>query len=228
MNPVVAVADSLSFSLDWRQPVVSESPELARTAGGNPVPDARQTMTLSRSEQRRQLDQFLAGVERRALRMAEFSVRHREDAMEIVQDAMLKLVQNYGNAPATDWPPLFQRILQSRIMDHFRRQKVRNRLFVWFASNHDDDDPAEDPIATIADPGLNNPLERLTLEQGNTALVDAVATLPERQRQAFLLRHWEGLSEKETAFAMQCSEGSVKTHLSRAMHALRARLAEHA
>lgn len=177
--------------------------------------------------QRRQLDQFLAGVERRALRMAEFAVRNRDDAMEIVQDAMLKLAQRYGQHAPSDWPPLFQRILQSRITDHFRRQKVRNRLFVWF-SKHDDDDDGYDPIAEAPDESLNNPLDRLSLEQGNSALVDAVATLPERQRQAFLLRHWEGLSERDTAFAMQCSEGSVKTHLSRAMQALRSKLAAHA
>jgi len=176
-------------------------------------------------EQRRLLDQFLAGVERRALRMAEFSVRNRDDALEIVQDAMMKLAQRYAHLPASDWPPLFQRILQSTITDHFRRQKVRNRLFVWFTRSDEDDD--YDPIAEAPDETLNNPLDRLSLEQGNTALVAAVAELPERQRQAFLLRHWEGLSEKETAFAMQCSEGSVKTHLSRAMHALRVRLAAH-
>ncbi|WP_211197970.1 RNA polymerase sigma factor [Permianibacter fluminis] len=176
-------------------------------------------------QQRRQLDQFLAGVERRALRIAEFSVRNRDDALEIVQDAMMKLAQSYGHVAASDWPPLFQRILQSRITDHFRRQKVRNRLFVWFSRNDDDDD--YDPIAEAPDETLTNPLDRLTLEQGNSALVDAVGKLPERQRQAFLLRHWEGLSEKETAFAMECSEGSVKTHLSRAMHALRASLVEH-
>lgn len=178
-------------------------------------------------EQRRQLDHFLAGVERRALRMAEFSVRNRDDALEIVQDAMLNLAQRYGMLPAEQWPPLFQRILQSRITDHFRRQKVRNRLFVWF-NRTDEDGDDYDPIAEAADESLNNPLDRLSLEQGNQALVDAVAQLPERQRQAFLLRHWEGLSERETAFAMQCSEGSVKTHLSRAMQHLRARLAAHA
>lgn len=201
----------------------------AVTAPGR-MPDETRQGTVNDSllqQQRRQLDQFLAGVERRALRMAEFSVRHRDDALEIVQDAMLKLAQRYGHLPAEQWPPLFQRILQSRITDHFRRQKVRNRLFVWF-SRPDDDGDDYDPIAEAVDESLNNPLDRLSLEQGNQALVDAVAQLPERQRQAFLLRHWEGLSEKETAFAMQCSEGSVKTHLSRAMQALRARLAEHA
>ncbi len=228
MKGAVAATGSLAgLSLDCNVPLASESAELAHQPAGVHRRDACHAMTVSRSEQRQQLDQFLAGVERRALRMAEFSVRHRDDAMEIVQDAMLKLVQHYGDAAASDWPALFQRILQSRIMDHFRRQKVRNRIFVWFTSN-DDDELQEDPIAAMPDPGLTNPLDRLALEQGNSALVEAVATLPERQRQAFLLRHWEGLSEKETAFAMQCSEGSVKTHLSRAMHALRARLAAHA
>lgn len=220
----------LAFPLDSSSYGSEPRPDRRHSPGRLPVPASiSQDRTVSesqREEQRRQLDRFLAGVERRALRMAEFSVRNRDDAMEIVQDAMLKLAQRYGDRPATDWPPLFQRILQSRIMDHFRRQKVRNRLFVWFSRNDDDDD--YDPIASAPDESLNNPLDRLSLEQGNAALIDAVGMLPERQRQAFLLRHWEGLSEKETAFAMQCSEGSVKTHLSRAMHSLRASLAEHA
>ena len=209
------------ISLDSALAVAARRPERQDRS----VPDHDSASALL--AQRRQLDQFLAGVERRALRMAEFAVRNRDDAMEIVQDAMLKLAQRYGQHAPSDWPPLFQRILQSRITDHFRRQKVRNRLFVWF-SKHDDDDDGYDPIAEAPDESLNNPLDRLSLEQGNSALVDAVATLPERQRQAFLLRHWEGLSERDTAFAMQCSEGSVKTHLSRAMQALRSKLAAHA
>jgi RNA polymerase sigma-70 factor (ECF subfamily) len=176
-------------------------------------------------EQRRQMDHFLASIERRAFRIAQMSVRHHDDALEIVQEAMMKLVQLYSKQAADDWPKLFQRILQTRILDHHRRKKVRNRIFVWFSREVDDDE--FDPIANAPAEGLHDPLDRLTLELGNEALVAAVERLPERQRQAFLLRHWEGLSEKETAFAMQCSEGSVKTHLSRAMHSLRAQLAEH-
>jgi RNA polymerase sigma-70 factor, ECF subfamily len=220
---MIAAVASLPMPLDSALSVAARrnKPEQAQDRA---VHDRSSDLALQ--EQRRQLDQFLAGVERRALRMAEFAVRNRDDALEIVQDAMMKLAQSYGQLTPTDWPPLFQRILQSRITDHFRRQKVRNRVFVWFSRNDDEDD--YDPIAEAPDESLNNPLDRLSLEQGNTALVEAVASLPERQRQAFLLRHWEGLSEKETAYAMQCSEGSVKTHLSRAMHALRARLAEHA
>ncbi len=187
-------------------------------------PSPPKVMTLDH-ERRRQLDQFLASVERRAFRMALMSVRQHDDALEIVQDAMMKLVQSYAQLPEHDWPKLFHRILQTRILDHHRRKKVRNRLFVWLS--RDDDDSDSDPLANIPAEGIHDPLERLTLELGNEALVTAVERLPERQRQAFLLRHWEGLNEKETAYAMQCSEGSVKTHLSRAMHTLRALLAEH-
>jgi RNA polymerase sigma-70 factor (ECF subfamily) len=176
-------------------------------------------------EQRRHLDQFLASVERRAFRMAQMSVRNPDDALEIVQEAMMKLVQRYAQMPNEDWPKLFQRILQTGILDHHRRKKVRNRLFIWFS--REDDELDDNPIENIAAEGIHDPLERLTLEAGNTALVAAVEQLPERQRQAFLLRYWEGMNEKETAFAMQCSEGSVKTHLSRAVHSLRATLAEH-
>ena len=228
--PAAVALFPIPLDLSGTPPAAVPPGRFATVAARHLSPDETRHGTVNDSQlqhQRRQLDQFLAGVERRALRMAEFSVRHRDDALEIVQDAMLKLAQRYGHLPAEQWPPLFQRILQSRITDHFRRQKVRNRLFVWF-SRADEDGDDYDPIAEAADESLNNPLDRLSLEQGNQALVDAVAQLPERQRQAFLLRHWEGLSEKDTAFAMQCSEGSVKTHLSRAMHTLRARLAEHA
>ncbi len=189
------------------------------------LPQLRTHTRIVDRDLRRQLDQFLASVERRAFRIAQMSVRNPDDALEIVQDAMMKLVQSYAQLPQEDWPKLFQRILQTRILDHHRRKKVRNRLFVWF--NRDEDDDDIDPIANAPAEGIHDPLDRLTLELGNAALVAAVETLPERQRQAFLLRHWEGFSEKETAYAMQCSEGSVKTHLSRAMHALRVHLAEH-
>ena len=177
-------------------------------------------------EKRQQLDAFLASVERRALRTAEFAVRNRDDALEIVQDAMLKLVQNYAEDSAEEWPPLFHRILHSRIMDHHRRGKVVKRLFAWF-QKEDEDGEVYDPIENAEASGIQNPLERLDLEQGNEALVAAVAELPERQRQAFLLRYWEGQSEKQMAFIMQCSEGSVKTHLSRALANLRQRLQEY-
>lgn len=204
-----------SAVLDFQLAVDSSSPTRAKTTTGNAV-----------REKRQQLDAFLASVERRALRTAEFAVRNRDDAMEIVQDAMLKLVQKYGHVTPEEWPPLFHRILHSRIMDHHRRGKVVKRVFSWFTKENEDGD-VFDPIENAEAEGINNPLDRIDLEQGNEALVQAVSELPERQRQAFLLRYWEGLSEKEMAFTMQCSEGSVKTHLSRALAQLRKRLQEH-
>jgi len=193
-------------------------------------PKAPKTITSSGTlvrEKRQQLDQFLASVERRALRTAEYSVRNRDDALEIVQDSMMKLVQRYADANETDWAPLFHRILHSRLMDFHRRKKVMRGIFSWF-TREDEDGQSYNPVDFAEAQGIQNPLERLDLEQANTCLVKAVESLPERQRQAFLLRYWEGLSERDTAFAMQCSEGSVKTHLSRAIQRLRVALQEYA
>jgi RNA polymerase sigma-70 factor (ECF subfamily) len=168
------------------------------------------------------LDRFLRGVERRALRIAELSTRDREDALELVQDAMLSFARAYANKPEAEWGPLFHRVLDSRIQDHHRRSSVRRRWRVWFGRA--DDEAGEDPIEQVADPADPGPLARLADGQTRVALDAALRALPLRQRQAFLLRLWEGLDVPQTALAMRCSEGSVKTHLSRALAALRPRL----
>jgi RNA polymerase sigma-70 factor (ECF subfamily) len=168
------------------------------------------------------LDAFLAQVERRAFRMAELQLRQREDAMDAVQDAMLRLVRHYRGKPATEWSPLFWGILRRRIVDLQRRRKVRSIVVGWLGGGRDDDGD-ELPTWEPADPG-QDPLGRLHDVQSYADMAAAVRQLPQRQREAFMLRMLEGLDVAETARAMGCSEGSVKTHLSRAMHHLRDQL----
>ncbi len=165
------------------------------------------------------LDAFLAQVERRAFRMAELQLRHREDAMDAVQDAMLRLVRHYRDKPAAEWPPLFWGILRRRVVDLQRRRKVRSIVVGWLGGGRDDQGD-ELPTWEPADHGPG-PLDRLQDRESYADLAQALKQLPQRQREAFMLRMLEGLDVAETARAMSCSEGSVKTHLSRAMHRLR-------
>ncbi|MCH8248472.1 MAG: RNA polymerase sigma factor [Proteobacteria bacterium] len=174
----------------------------------------------------RQLDQFLAEVERRALRIAEMGVRDRDEALDLVQDAMIKLVRNYSRRGSNEWSPLFYRILQNGVRDWHRRQAVRNRVMVWFQkANTEDHD--YDVIAAAPDSAGRSPEEELQNSQAMQDLESAVHALPTRQREAFMLRTFEGLDVAGTAVAMSCSEGSVKTHYFRAVHTLRDRLGEH-
>jgi RNA polymerase sigma-70 factor (ECF subfamily) len=168
------------------------------------------------------LDAFLAQIERRAFRMAEMQLGHREDAMDAVQDAMLRLVKHYRAKPAAEWPPLFWGILRRRIVDLQRRRKVRSIVVGWLGGGRDSDGD-ELPAWEPPDNGPG-PLDRLHDAQSYADLSVAVRQLPQRQREAFMLRMLEGLDVAETARAMGCSEGSVKTHLSRAMHHLRDQL----
>jgi len=169
---------------------------------------------------------LLANVERRAFKQAMFAVRDEDAALDIVQDAMLKLTENYSDKPASELPMLFKRILQNAIPDHFRRQRERSTWTTLLSAlgHRDDKDDDYDPLETLqsrtdtnisADPAAN-------AEQTQTVrmIEQALARLPARQREAFLLRYWEELDVAETAAAMGCSEGSVKTHCSRAVHAL--------
>jgi RNA polymerase sigma-70 factor (ECF subfamily) len=172
------------------------------------------------------LDRFLAGVERRAFRMAQIATGNEDEALDLVQDAMLKLVQKYGDRSEQDWGPLFHCILQSRIRDWYRRTKVRNRLRELFHSSPAEED-REDPLEQLPDRTTAAPDERLQRKRACAELDIALRALPLRQQQAFLLRIWEELDVAQTAQAMGCSEGSVKTHLFRALQVLRTRLGEH-
>jgi RNA polymerase sigma-70 factor, ECF subfamily len=182
----------------------------------------QQRITLaSRSE----LSTFLAGVEKRAFKQAMFAVRDEEAALDIVQDAMLRLTEKYGHLPAGELPLLFHRIVQNAIRDWFRRQKVRSLWTTLISSlNPGRDDDDQDPLETLEAAGESNreatPSEALEQAQVIEIIEQEISRLPARQREAFILRYWEELDVAETARAMNCSEGSVKTHCSRAAHAL--------
>jgi len=177
-------------------------------------------------QKERQLNEFLAEVERRALRIAEIGIRDRDEALDLVQDAMIKLVRSYSERSREEWAPLFYRILQNGVRDWHRRQAVRNRVMVWFGKRPSDDNDY-DAIASAPDPIGRAPDEELQNNEAMERLDSAVHDLPARQREAFMLRMFEGLDVAGTAVAMGCSEGSVKTHYSRAVHALRKQLEEH-
>ena len=171
------------------------------------------------------MSDFLASVERRAFKQAVYATHEDESALDIVQDSMLRLADKYNDRPAAELPLLFQRILQNAIRDHFRRSKVRSTWTTLLSSmglGGDDDD--FDPLETLdiaADANVPaSPAEQLEQSQVMEAIENAVKGLPERQREAFMLRYWEELDVSETAKVMGCSEGSVKTHCSRATHAL--------
>ncbi len=173
-----------------------------------------------------ELSDFLSSVEQRAFKQAVYAVRDDDAAMDIVQDAMIKLAEKYGDKPATELPLLFTRILQNRIHDWFRRQKVRNAWVTLFSSmgkkagENDDFDPLESLSAPDDSEIHQDGAKQLEKSQLLHALESEIAKLPVRQREAFLMRYWDELSITDTAKAMNCSEGSVKTHCSRATQSL--------
>ena len=169
------------------------------------------------------MEQFLASVEKRAYRMAKFATGHSDEALDIVQDAMFKLVEKYSDRQESEWGPLFHTILQSRINDWHRRNTVRNKFGFFFGRNDDE----EDPIQSAPDPVAFDPARKLKGEQAVDHLEIVIRSLPLRQQQAFLLRYWEQLSVAQTAKTMGCSQGSVKTHCSRALAALRDQLGDY-
>lgn len=172
------------------------------------------------------LDEFLRQVERRAYRTAMLSTRRSADALDIVQDSMTKLVQHYRDRSAAEWPLLFQRILQHRIMD-WHRQQTRQKKWFW-QSTQDVEDEADDIISSVVDEREQDPAELLARASDIQCVINALELLPLRQRQAFMLRAWEGFDVAETASAMECSEGSVKTHYFRALQTLREHLGKNA
>jgi len=182
-------------------------------------------LSASKDEIRRELNRFLADVERRAYRMARIALRHDDDALDAVQDAMLQLARRYADRPAAEWRPLFYRILENRIRDMQRRRMVRGKVMALLPWRRDGEDDLPDPVAEAPDhaPGLAEQVDGMG---ALVALETALARLPPRQREAFLLRNMEGLDVAQTAAAMGCSDGSVKTHYFRAVQALQAQLGE--
>ncbi len=176
----------------------------------------------------KEISAFLAEVERRAFKQAMFALRDEHSALDIVQDAMLKLTEKYSDKPVAELPMLFQRILQNTINDHFRRQKVRTTWTTVLSAlgRGEEKDDEFDPLETLrakSDSNANaDPAEQFEQAEIMATIEQALSKLPARQREAFLLRYWEEFDVAETAVAMGCSEGSVKTHCSRAVHALAA------
>lgn len=171
------------------------------------------------------LTDFLKGVEKRAFKRTAFTVRDDDAALDIVQDAMIRLAERYADRPSQEWPLLFQRILANATMDWFRRQKVRNTLFTSIEElESSDDDPGFDLLEYLAtvggSPGTESAADGAYRSQVMKIIESEISELPARQREAFLLRYWEEMDVAETAHVMGCSEGSVKTHCSRAVNSL--------
>jgi len=174
----------------------------------------------------KELSDFLKDVEKRAFKRALYQVRNDESALDIVQDSMMRLAERYGDKPAQELPLLFQRILTNATMDWFRRQKVQNALFSPFsdfqsqAEDADEFDVLEALSVANLPPEFDNPQSNHERAQTLKLIEDGLLKLPIRQREAFLLRYWEDMDVTETASAMGCSEGSVKTHCFRAIQSL--------
>lgn len=172
-----------------------------------------------------ELSQFLESIERRAFKQAVYAVRDEDAALDVVQDAMIKLSERYGDKPRAELPMLFQRILQNTINDHFRRQKVRTTWTTLFSSLSGVEDSEEfDFLESLApeegSAQAESAADKVERAQILAAIDTEIQKLPTRQREAFVMRYWEDMDVAETAAAMGCSEGSVKTHCSRATHAL--------
>lgn len=168
-----------------------------------------------------ELSDFLRQVEKRAFRQTAYAVRDDHAALDIVQDAMMKLAEKYASKPIEEYPLLFHRILQNTMRDYWRRQKVRNLWTSLFSSLGSQEDEDYDPLEAIAiENQEGDPAHQLERSQVMRLIEKALINLPARQREAFVLRYWEELDVAETAFVMGCSEGSVKTHCSRAVSAL--------
>ena len=170
------------------------------------------------------MDAFLVHVEKKGYRIALLAVGQHADAIDILQDAMLKLVSNYSDKPCKEWKPLFYRILSNRITDFHRQQKLKNMLFFWRSNSDDEDD---EPLhESLADEKGEEPVKQLDKEMQQEDILRELEKLPVKQQQCFLLRSWEGLSVAQTAEARGCSQGSVKTHYFRAVQKLKLVLEE--
>jgi len=177
----------------------------------------------------KELSDFLKSTEKRAFKRTAYAVRNEDAALDIVQDAMIRLAEKYADRPLGEMPLIFNRILSNATKDWFRRQKVRHSVLLNFSelqsgsdlSDFDLLESLESADGAAAYPG---PTEKLSRDQTLALIDEEISALPARQREAFLLRYWEELDTAETALVMGCTEGSVKTHCSRAVRALAAAL----
>lgn len=165
------------------------------------------------------INAFLMEIEKKAYRMVLLSVGQHADAIDILQDSMIKLVQKYADKPSSQWKPLFYRIVSNKITDWHRHQKLKNMLFFW---KSDSSGESLDNDLVDENKPLLLPEDELVKEQQQASMLRELEALSDKQRQCFLLRSWEGLSVAETAEVMECSQGSVKTHYFRAVNKLRA------
>ena len=158
--------------------------------------------------------------------MAYLATGRRDDALDIVQDAMIKLVKRYAQRDEIEWPALFIRIVQNAITDWYRRESLRRRWRHWFTRDSENDED-DNPLEQVEQTGTHQPDDKVQYESAMMKLDEALKALPLRQQQVFLLRQWEGMDVAQTAGAMGISEGSVKTHYSRAVHRLREQLEDY-
>lgn len=180
---------------------------------------------MAEIKSKQNLQIFLAGIEGRAFRIAHIATGNRDDALELVQEATIKLVQKYATRSEGEWAPLFYKILQTRILDWHRRQAVRNRFRTWFTRPKDaEQEDEEDALEQFPDDGSHEPSAQMENAQFMSRLNHELGILPHRQQQVFLLRVWEGMDIAKTALVMNCSESSVKTHYARALKRLRGQL----
>ena len=171
------------------------------------------------------MDAFLASVEKRAYVIAMAACHDQHTALDIVQDSMFSMVKSYAKKPSDQWPPLFFKILNNRITDQHRKRGL-GRLTQWFGERREEEDTGPEPVDQLASEEFSPEVFTDSLELSET-MNDALNQLTFKQQQALILRLWQGLSVKETAAAMNISEGSVKTHLSRAVHEMREHLREY-
>ena len=173
----------------------------------------------------KELSDFLKSVDKRAFKRTMYMVRDEDAALDIVQDSMIRLAEKYADRPAAELPLLFQRILSNATMDWFRRQKVRNAVLQNMSdfdtdAGEGDFDLLESLESADGMLGSESAADVVSRTQTLQLIEEQISALPTRQREAFLLRYWEELDVAETASVMGCTVGSVKTHCSRAVHAL--------
>lgn len=194
---------------------------------GQPDPVIQETHEETDLTTEARLNNFLQGIEQRAFITARLATQHEDEALDIVQDAMYKLVEKYAYRSETEWGALFHTILHSRINDWHRRQKVRNRWRVLFLAGEEETDTNFHLEERVRQSQFLEPEPQFIQDELSALVQTAVSQLPLRQQQALLLRAWEGYDIAETAEIMQCSPGSVKTHYSRAIHSLREKLGDY-